>query len=125
MFSLDLPSTYEVSMPNWRGGITRLFGWAEDKATTVYDGAVAYIDPVKKRAEALEDSAINTIESGISSTGSAIAYPFKAAWTGLGNAVAGLAGPVKWSIFILIVGLGLYVFLLAAPFLPKPQYGGK
>lgn len=132
MFGLDIPSTIQFQMPDWRGDIRVIGGWAQDRAGAVYDAAKAYIDPLEKSAKNVQSEASGYIQraAGQAQSGffGAIASIFEAkndlvesAASGIGQTFAPVTSGLKWGIALVVVGVAIYFFLLAAPFLPKPK----
>lgn len=124
MFGLDLPSTLQFQMPDYKGDVQSIAGWAEGEAGSVFDSAKSVLDPVLKAPAALEQGAVSYISGGARAIYGGISDTLAGAASAAGSTFnslwAPLASGLKWGVGIVIVGAAIYAFLLAAPFLPKP-----
>lgn len=127
MFGLDLPSTIQFTMPDYKGDIQTIAGWAESKTAAAYDSTKAFLDPVLKAPAAIEQGAVSYIEGGAQalygSVSDALSSAASAAGSTLSSIWAPLASGLKWGVGIIVVGAAIYALAVLAPFIPKP--GGK
>lgn len=124
MFNLSMPSSLQFELPDYKGDIKLIGGWAEDYAGTLYSQTKSALDPVLKAPAALEQGAVSYIEGGAKAlygaVGDTIAGAASAAGSTISSIWAPFSGGLKWAVGIAGVLIFLYVAALALPFLPKP-----
>lgn len=123
MFGLDIPSTIEFKMPDWRGDFHVIGGWAQDRAEEVWSEFKAVADPVKKEAADLEDSALSAVRGVYAGGKSVVTAAFGAATSGLKETISAVVSPItgslsdalglKWVGIIVALGAVAYFFMIA------------
>ncbi len=137
------PSTMAVQTPTWLGQIQSIGGSAYSSVSGLFTSAKQdIVDPVEKDVTNFTSIAsgyverttgqaqagfFNTISSILTTKNdlvSSVTMPVGQVLSNVGSGLSTLGGNLssglKWGIAVVIIGLAIYTFLLASPFLPKP-----